>query len=153
MDKSTTMEASLKSRLPAPLLCVTLCQPYQSWWQWCASHCLCTGSTPSALKGTSQGKGRCHVDVKLCIVFVYVTSLCQNSYPVLIFYIVYCIHKGVNLCSCITRGPILCKIHRQPVSELTSNQNSLSIKSFASFTFQKVSTKTQSFGNQPSKGH
>lgn len=72
MDKLTTMEASLESRLPAPLLCVTLCQPYQSWWQWCASHCLCTGSTPSALKGTSQGKGRRHVDVKL-----YFVCLCH----------------------------------------------------------------------------
>lgn len=55
--------SSSESSRPHPPLCVTLCRPYQSWWQWCVSLCLCTGCTLSAAKGNSKG------DHMLCVCF------------------------------------------------------------------------------------
>lgn len=66
MDKSTIPPTSLGSMWPARLLSATLSPPYPSWWQWCASLCLCTGSTLSAWKGNSQGN-KADVSFSVCL--------------------------------------------------------------------------------------
>lgn len=87
MDKSTIPPTSLGSTWPARLLSATLSLPYPSWWQWCASPCLCTGSTLSAWKGNLQGNEAVSFSVCLChFLCVRVNSCSCVLYPLLCDY-------------------------------------------------------------------